>query len=139
MASMGNELQRFTHAVHCCLPTPVACMQSWHAVHLWAMLKLVRVQQCAECAECRMVPDIIPKEKSSGLPVFTQALRLVPYTMPDHWSGPRLCEDLPGLCSSWSRDTDLPLYLAAQSMLSLLSVQRAAFSACMLVKSVQSL
>lgn len=47
-------------------------------------------------AACRTVSDIIPKEKSNGLPVFTQALRLVPFTMPDHWSGPRLCEDLPG-------------------------------------------
>ncbi|KAL3146696.1 hypothetical protein ABBQ32_000920 [Trebouxia sp. C0010 RCD-2024] len=41
--------------------------------------------------------DVIPKEKGNGLPVFSQALRLVPFTMPDHWSGPRLCEDLPGL------------------------------------------
>ena len=45
-----------------------------------------------------MVSDIIPKEKSNGPPVFTQALRLVPFTMPDHWTGPRLCEDLPGQC-----------------------------------------
>ena len=47
-------------------------------------------------AACRTVSDIIPKERSNGLPVFTQALRLVPFSMPDHWSGPRLCEDLPG-------------------------------------------
>ncbi|KAL0053523.1 hypothetical protein WJX82_006983 [Trebouxia sp. C0006] len=41
--------------------------------------------------------ELIPKEKVAGLPVFTQALRLVPFAMPEHWSGPRLCEDLPGL------------------------------------------
>ncbi len=41
--------------------------------------------------------ELIPKEKVAGLPVFTQALRLVPFTMPEHWSGSRLCEDLPGL------------------------------------------
>ena len=45
----------------------------------------------------RPLLELIPKEKVAGLPVFTQALRLVPFTMPEHWSGPRLCEDLPGL------------------------------------------
>ena len=52
-------------------------------------------------AACRSVSDLIPKEKSNGLPVFTQALRLVPFSMPDHWSGPRLCEDLPGQYASF--------------------------------------
>ena len=46
---------------------------------------------------CRPLLELIPKEKVAGLPVFTQALRLVPFAMPEHWSGPRLCEDLPGL------------------------------------------
>lgn len=41
--------------------------------------------------------ESIPKERVGGLPVFSQALRLIPYIMPDHWNGPRLCEDLPGL------------------------------------------
>ncbi len=45
---------------------------------------------------CRPLTELVPKEKVGGLPVFAQALRLVPFTMPDHWSGPRLCEDLPG-------------------------------------------
>lgn len=45
----------------------------------------------------RPLLELIPKERVAGLPVFTQALRLVPFTMPEHWSGPRLCEDLPGL------------------------------------------
>lgn len=54
------------------------------------------LDQEAATTVCRGGADVIPKEKGNGLPVFSQALRLVPFTMPDHWSGPRLCEDLPG-------------------------------------------
>ena len=45
---------------------------------------------------CRPLAELIPKERLGGLAVFSQALRLVPYILPDNWSGPRICEDLPG-------------------------------------------
>lgn len=46
--------------------------------------------------QCRPLLELIPKERYGGLAVFSQALRLVPYIMPDHWTGPRICEELPG-------------------------------------------
>ena len=51
-------------------------------------------QGCA--VDCRPLSELIPKERLGGLAVFSQALRLVPYIMPDYWTGPRICEDLPG-------------------------------------------
>ena len=55
----------------------------------------------------RPLSELVPKEKVGGLPVFTQALCLVPFTMPEHWSGPRLCEDLPGGCHNQLPDRHL--------------------------------
>lgn len=75
---------------------------TFELVNLLDLASAIRWSVCmlhwlyGRAAACRTVSDIIPKEKSNGLPVFTQALRLVPFSMPDHWSGPRLCEDLPG-------------------------------------------
>jgi len=40
--------------------------------------------------------DALPQMRTSGLHVFTAALRCVPYVMPEHWVGARLMEDLPG-------------------------------------------
>ncbi len=40
-----------------------------------------------------------PQMRVSGLNVFTAALRCVPYIVPEHWTGSRLMEDLPGKAS----------------------------------------
>lgn len=63
---------------------------------VWFLTLLLYLGHCILLLN-RPLLELIPKEKVAGLPVFTQALRLVPFTMPEHWSGPRLCEDLPGL------------------------------------------
>ena len=45
---------------------------------------------------CRQPMELIPRERAPGLPVFAIALRCVPYIMPEHWAGGRVCDDLPG-------------------------------------------
>lgn len=77
---------------------------TWHAV----------AKRCSHqpVVPARPLSELVPKEKVGGLPVFTQALCLVPFTMPEHWSGPRLCEDLPGDCYSQLPDQHLLVRIA---------------------------
>ena len=45
---------------------------------------------------CRTLAEGLQKDKLPGLPVFTTALRCLPYVLPDSWDAARIATELPG-------------------------------------------